>query len=297
MNAAYAHRIEQAREAISDADHIIIGAGAGLSDAAGLKYSGKRFTDHFQPFIDKYHFTDLYTSSFYPFQSDEECWAYWAKHISLNRYETPATPLYIDLLKLVESKDHFVITTNVESQFHKAGFRDDRIFAVQGDYGLLQCASACHNTLYHNEAMVAEMLAHTVDCKIPSHLVPVCPVCGGKMDVNLRKDGYFVEDDNWAMASQRYHDFTKKATRNKLVLLELGVGYNTPGIIRYPFEQITFHNSLVTLIRINTHHWQGATENRDKTIAFNEDMAQTINELNETDARHLESMARVHKNQ
>jgi len=143
MNAAYAHRIEQAREAISDADHIIIGAGAGLSDAAGLKYSGKRFTDHFQPFIDKYHFTDLYTSSFYPFQSDEEYWAYWAKHISLNRYETPATPLYIDLLKLVESKDHFVITTNVESQFHKAGFRDDRIFAVQGDYGLLQCASAC----------------------------------------------------------------------------------------------------------------------------------------------------------
>jgi len=128
-------------------------------------------------------------------------------------------------------------------------------------------------------------------------LIPVCPVCGGKMDVNLRKDGYFVEDDNWEMASQRYHDFTKKATHDKLVLLELGVGYNTPGIIRYPFEQITFYNSFVTLIRINTHHWQGATENRDKTIAFNEDMSQTINELKETDARHLESMARVHKNQ
>jgi len=280
MNHGYAQRIEQARNAIKNTDYVIVGAGAGLSDAAGLKYSGSRFTDNFRPFIEKYKFTDLYTSSFYPFKTEEERWAYWAKHISLNRYETPATPLYKDVFQLIRDKDYFVITTNVESQFYKAGFKPEKIFAVQGDYGLLQCANACHNRLYDNEKLVAQMLAQTSDCKIPTNLVPHCPVCGANMEVNLRKDDCFVEDENWKIADKRYNRFITNAVCGNLVLLELGVGFNTPVIIRYPFEQITFQNKHVTLIRINTQHAFVPAENTSKSILFSEDMSRTINELN-----------------
>lgn len=281
MSNGYGQRIEKAKNAIKNADFILVGGGAGLSDAAGLKYSGKRFTDNFQPFIEKYHFADLYTSSFYPFKTEEERWAYWAKHISLNRYETPATQLYKDILELVSEKDYFVITTNVESQFHKAGFHPEKIFAVQGDYGFLQCSNACHNKLYYNEELIAKMLTYTTNCKIPSGLVPYCPVCGAPMDVNLRKDNSFVEDENWEIANERYNNFVKNAANRKLVLIELGVGFNTPGIIRYPFEQITFRNKQATLIRINSQHAFGVDENTYKTILFSEDMCETINELND----------------
>ncbi len=291
----YSERIKQACHAIVDADYLVVGAGAGLSDAAGLKYSGKRFTENFKPFIDRYKFTDLYSSSFYPFKTEEERWAYWAKHISLNRYETPATELYLDLLKLVQQKEYFVKTTNVESQFHKAAFNSQRIFAMQGDYSFLQCAKGCHSKLYYNEDLVATMIKETRDCRIPSELVPRCPKCGGLMDVNLRKDEYFVEDENWNTANRRYSSFLKKAVNGKTVLIELGVGFNTPGIIRYPFEEMTYLNKSVTLIRINNDHPFGPVENENQTISFNEDMSAVINALRENrNARHMESMARMY---
>lgn len=291
----YTHRIEQAHKEIQETNFVVIGAGAGLSDAAGLKYVGKRFTENFQPFIEKYHFTDLYTSSFYPFKTEEERWAYWAKHISLNRYEIAATQLYKDLLKLVQQKEYFVITTNVESQFPKAGFEDHRIFCVQGDYCFLQCANACHSKLYYNEKLVSEMIEKTTDCKIPSELVPHCPVCGGSMDVNLRKDGYFVEDENWELANKRYSAFLKKAGKGKLVLLELGVGFNTPGVIRYPFENLAYRNESATIIRLNKNHPLGPEENEKRTISFTEEMSTVINTINDKcDARHLEPLAWLH---
>ncbi len=291
----YSDKIIQAQKAIREADFIVIGAGAGLSDAAGLKYMGERFTKNFEDFIRKYHFTDLYSSSFYPFETEEERWAYWAKHISLNRYETPATELYIDLLKLVQHKNYFVLTTNVESQFRKAGFNEQRIFATQGDYGLLQCARACHSKLYNNEDLVKEMTDSIHDCKIPTELVPYCPVCGGKMDVNLRKDHNFVEDKNWNLANERYSDFLKKAAVGNTVLLELGVGFNTPGIIRYPFERMIYQNQAQTLIRINKNHADGPEENRDRTISFSEEMNLVFTDLKATNnARHLEPLTCLH---
>lgn len=291
----YTHRIEQAHLAIHEADFMVIGAGAGLSDAAGIKYVGPRFTENFQPFIEKYHFTDLYTSSFYPFKTEEERWAYWAKHISLNRYEIGATQLYKDLLKLVQHKEYFVITTNVESQFQKAGFDPKRTFCVQGDYSFLQCANACHPKLYYNEELVSEMIKKTTDCKIPAELVPHCPVCGGAMDVNLRKDGYFVEDENWELSNKRYSAFLKKAGQGKITLLELGVGFNTPGVIRYPFENLTYRNESASLIRLNKNHPLGPAENEKRTISFTEEMDTVINTLNEKcDARYMESLARLH---
>jgi len=272
-------KVQFAQNAIEQADCILIGAGAGLSDAAGLKYSGKRFTDNFGAFIEKYHMEDLYSSSFYSFRTEEERWAYWAKHISVNRYETPATELYRNLLKLVEKKEYFVITTNVESQFHKSGFDSHKIFAVQGDYSLLQCINSCHNKLYYNEELIQQMIQQTVDCKIPTELVPTCPVCGGRMDVNLRKDDKFVEDENWYASNDRYAEFLDKATTHKLLLLELGVGFNTPGIIRYPFEQLTYKFDNVTLIRINAQHAFGPVENEQKTILFQDDINSIINQL------------------
>jgi NAD-dependent protein deacetylases, SIR2 family len=275
----YKERIKEASEALKNAEYILIGAGAGFSDAAGLKFSGKRFTDRFQDFIEKYDMEDLYSSSFYPFENMEEKWAYWARHISLNRFETPETELYKKLFNLVNNKKYFVLTTNVEHQFWKAGFPDEKIFATQGDYGYIQCAKGCHAKLYDNEELVAEMIKKTKDCKIPSELVPKCPVCGGEMDVNVRKDQYFIQDEAWDKACENYSSFLKEIRNKQVVFMELGVGFNTPTIIRYPFEQMTYVNPNGILIRLNRDYAPGAVENKNKTIPFEEDMREVIDNL------------------
>ncbi|MDR1620069.1 MAG: hypothetical protein LBS18_05355, partial [Clostridiales bacterium] len=281
----YKYRIQQAKCAIGNAEYILIGGGAGLSDAAGLHYIGKRFADNFAPFIEKYGFEDLYTSSFYPFRTQEERWAYWAKHISVNRYDTPATELYKELFRLVKEKRYFVITTNVEHQFIKAGFPAEKVYAVQGNYGYFQCARGCHNTLYDNEEQVKAMVAHTHDCRIPTFLIPKCPVCAGEMDAYIRHNEYFVQDENWYKAESHYIGFLKSRKGKSTVFIELGVGFNTPGIIRIPFEQMTCQNRNTTLIRVNRDFPQGVKENTNRTIAFTEDMAQIIEALNRNDRK------------
>ena len=275
----FEERIEEFKNALESAEAVVIGAGAGFSDAAGIKYVGKRFTDNFQDFIKKYNMEDLYTSSFYPFKTQEERWAYWAKHVSLNRFETPATKLYTDLFDLVRDKNYFIITTNVEHQFWKANFPNEKIFATQGDYGYIQCAKGCHNKLYDNDSLVANMISATKDCKIPSSLVPKCPVCGGEMDINVRKDRYFVQGEDWDIAYNNYEKFIENNENKKIVFIELGVGYNTPGIIRYPFEQMTNKNDKAVLIRLNKDYPQGPIENKSKTISFTEEMMEVIERL------------------
>ena len=268
-------RLDKAIKAIDDADYIIIGAGAGFSAAAGIEYVGERFERYFEDFIEKYHFTDMYSSGFYPFETSEEKWAYWARHIFANRFDVGKTDLYQKLLKLVENKDYFVLTTNVESQFWINGFEDERIFATQGDYGLLQCEKACHNKLYQNYDQVFEWLEKTEDCKIPTELVPICPVCGGEMDLNLRKDNFFVEDEKLHEMHDNYSRFLEHVDENKnIVFLELGVGFNTPVIIRYPFEQMTYNCPNATLIRLNRSHAEAIPENIDKTISFDENISE-----------------------
>ena len=268
-------RLDKAKKAIDEADHIIIGAGAGLSTAAGIEYTGERFERYFKDFIEEYGFTDMYSSGFYPFKTSEEKWAYWARHVFANRYDVGKTDVYQKLLKLVEDKDYFVLTTNVESQFWINGFEDERIFATQGDYGLLQCEKACHDKLYSNESQVMAWLDGTEDFKIPAELVPKCPVCGGEMDLNLRKDNYFVEDEKWHQMKSNYLNFLDKADGN-VVFLEIGVGFNTPVIIRYPFEQMTYNNENTTLIRLNLDYPQAIPENKDKTISFDENVEEIL---------------------
>ncbi|MHB8072490.1 Sir2 silent information regulator family NAD-dependent deacetylase [Desulfosporosinus fructosivorans] len=292
----YEQRLNAAKEVILDADYILIGGGSGLSAAAGLTYSGKRFTDNFADFIEKYGLEDMYAASFYPFKTDEELWAHWARHIDVNRFSQPATQLYRDLLVLVQDKQYFVLTTNVESQFAKAGFPQEKIFATQGDYAYLQCAKGCHDKLCYNEDLVKQMLRETHNCQIPTTLVPKCPVCGEAMDVNLRHNEFFVQDEAWYEAAKHYETFLKKSTGKRIVYLELGVGFNTPTIIRFPFEQMTYQNPKATLVRINKDYPKGAKENVTRTVAFDEDMAKiTEYLLEENHARHLEPMARLCK--
>ncbi len=270
----FVQRLDDAKNAIDNADYIIIGAGAGFSAAAGLEYSGKRFDDNFKDFIEKYGVQDMYSATFYPYETQEEKWAHWVRHVYVNRYSVGKTKLYGQLLDLVKDKDYFVLTTNVEHQFWINGFEDSRIFATQGDYGLMQCEKACHDKLYSNKELVFEALEKTQDCKIPSELVPKCPVCGENMEINVRKDNFFVEDEKWHKMRDNYSEFLEKIDLSKnLVLMELGVGFNTPVIIRYPFEQITFENPNVKLIRLNRSHAHAIPQNKDKTISFDENIS------------------------
>lgn len=277
----YRNRMESARQAVSEANVILIGGGAGLSAAAGLDYSGQRFSDNFADFIEKYGIKDMYSASFYPFETQEEFWAQWARHIDVNRFSQGPTVLYQMLLQLIQDKEYFVITTNVESQFEKAGFPKEKIFEVQGNYAYLQCAKACHDKLYDNEQIVKRMLIATQACKIPSALVPKCPVCGGPMDVNLRHNEFFVQDGAWYRGQTQYKAFLKKNESSRIVFMELGVGFNTPGIIRFPFEKMTYRNPNAILIRVNRDHPAGAKENLQRTISFDEEMAQVVKDLME----------------
>ena len=277
----YSSRILQAKQAIKQADYIIIGAGSGLSTAAGLLYSGEKFEKDFREFIEKYHFGNLYSASFYEFKTQEEKWAFFAKMIKLNRYNEKPLKLYQELYEIVKNKEYFVLSTNVDGQFYNSGFDKDKIFEVQGDYSYLQCENACHNKLYNNKELVEKWLRNTKNCKIPSDLVMKCPVCGGNMDMNLRKDANFVQDENWYRQSEKYEDFLSRSKGKNVVLLEIGVGFNTPGIIRFPFERMTAISEKTTLIRINKDYPNPMLEIKNKTISFDEDTNKIIEDLKE----------------
>ena len=277
----YSSRILQAKQAIKQADYIIIGAGSGLSTAAGLLYSGEKFEKDFREFIEKYHFDNLYSASFYKFKTQEEKWAFFAKMIKLNRYNEKPLKLYQELYEIVKNKEYFVLSTNVDGQFYNSGFDKDKIFEVQGDYSYLQCENACHNKLYNNKELVEKWLRNTKKCKIPSDLVMKCPVCGGNMDMNLRKDANFVQDENWYRQSEKYEDFLSRSKGKNVVLLEIGVGFNTPGIIRFPFERMTAISEKTTLIRINKDYPNPMLEIKNKTISFDEDTNKIIEDLKE----------------
>ena len=277
----YNLRILQAKQAIKQADYIIIGAGAGLSTAAGLLYSGGKFEKDFKEFIEKYHFDNLYSASFYEFKTQEEKWAFFAKMIKLNRYNEKPLKLYQELYEIVKNKEYFVLSTNVDGQFYNSGFDKDKVFEVQGDYEYLQCKNACHNKLYNNRDLVEKWLQNTKDCEISSNLIMKCPVCGGNMDMNLRKDANFVQDENWYIQSEKYEDFLSRSKGKNVVLLEIGVGFNTPGIIRFPFEQMTANSEKTTLIRINKDYPNPMLEIKNKTISFDEDTNKIIEDLKE----------------
>ena len=279
---AYEDQIDRTAENIRNADCVIIGAGAGASTAAGIQYGGKRFTDNFAEFIKKYgghYMTDMYAAGFYPYPSEEAKWGYWSKHALMNRFDPPALPLYTELYDIVKNKEYFVLTTNVDHQFYKAGFDEKRIFATQGDYGKIQCQKACHPKTYDAKDLFRKMDKARRDCLIPSELVPKCPVCGGNMAMNLRCDNYFVEDEAWHEAADRYAGFLEQNKDKKVVLLELGVGFNTPIIIRFPFEKMVRENSSYSLIRLNMDEAVVPESFGERAIGIGGDMAKAITDI------------------
>ena len=275
---SYLDNIVKLKKALKDADAVLIGAGAGLSTSAGFIYNGDRFREHFSEYEKKYGFHDMYSGGFYPFETPEEMWAYWSKFIFINRYMDAPKPVYKILLELVKDKDYFVITTNVDHCFQKAGFDKNRLFYTQGDYGLFQCSEPCLDVTYENEEMIRSMVEKQKDMRIPSELIPKCPNCSKPLTMNLRSDDKFVEDDGWHNAAGRYHEFLD--THNgKILYLELGVGYNTPGIIKYPFWKYTAVNPDAIYACINYKDAVCPDDILDQSICIDGDIGKALEDL------------------
>ena len=274
-------QLERLQTALWDCDAVVIGAGAGLSTSAGFVYTGERFEKYFSDFAAKYGIKDMYSGGFYPFVTPEEHWAYWSRYIYINRYMDAPKPVYDDILKLVQNKDYFVITTNVDHCFQKAGFDKKRLFYTQGDYGLFQCSEPCCQETFDNESVIRQMIERQADMKVPTELLPVCPQCGKPLTMNLRSDDTFVEDEGWHRAAERYENFLRTRAGGKILFLELGVGYNTPIIIKYPFWQMTAKNPNATYVCINQGQAVYPQEIERQSVCINADIGQVLQSLSD----------------
>jgi len=275
----YSQQIERLKHKLAEADAVVFGAGAGLSTSAGFVYDGERFEQHFSDFAEKYGLRDMYSSGFYPYNTQEEFWAYWSRYIFVNRYMDAPKPVYDELLKLVEGKDYFVITTNVDHCFQKAGFDKKRLFYTQGDYGLFQCSEPCCQETFDNETAVRAMMERQSDMRIPTELIPRCPHCGKPMTMNLRSDDKFVEDEGWHIAAGRYSDFLRRHEGIKTLFLELSVGYNTPGIIKFPFWQMTAKNSESVYACINYGEAVCPQEIKKQSVCIDKDIGLVLQDF------------------
>ncbi len=270
---------ERLGEALEAAEAVVIGAGAGLSAAAGFAYSGERFERSFPDFIEKYGFTDMYSAGFYPFETPEEFWAYWSRYIFINRYGDKENGVYSKLFELVRGREYFVLTTNVDHQFQKAGFEKSRLFYTQGDYGLFQCSVPCRRETYGNETVIRRMAAEQKNMRVPSELIPLCPNCGRPMTLNLRSDGKFVQDEGWYRASERYCGFIRRCENKRVLFLELGVGFNTPAIIKLPFIEMTVANPNAVYACVNKGEALCPNEIASRSICIDADIAAVIGSL------------------
>ena len=273
---SYSQQMEQLRETFQQADAVLIGAGSGLSSSAGFTYGGERFQTYFKDFAEKYGIRDMYSGGFYPYSSLEEYWAWWSRHIYYNRYVDTPKPVYQKLLEIVKDKDYFVVTTNVDHCFQKAGFDKKRLFYTQGDYGLFQCSEPCCSETFGNESLIRKMAEQQNDMRIPTELLPVCPHCGKPLTMNLRADSRFVEDEGWHKAAERYELFLRRHNNMQVLFLELGVGYNTPGIIKYPFWQMTAENPKAVYACINYGEAYVPEEIAKRSICISADIGEIL---------------------
>ena len=275
----FSEDLDRLRTALRDADAVVVGAGAGLSTSAGFTYAGERFRRYFSDFAEKYGFSDMYTGGFYPYSSPEEFWAYWSRYIFINRYQDAPTPVYETLLALVRDKDYFVITTNVDHCFQKAGFEKKRLFYTQGDYGLFQCSEPCCRETFDNEDAIRQMVERQKEMRVPTELLPFCPHCGKPLTMNLRSDDKFVEDEGWHRAAERHEHFLRTRRTGRILFWELGVGYNTPGIIKYPFWRMTAQNEAATYACINYGDAVCPPEIRDRSVCIDADISAVLERM------------------
>lgn len=283
QDEAYDVQIKRAAKMLNEADYVLVGAGAGMSSAAGAKYGGSFFEENFAEFQEKYgkgqYMQDMYSAGFYPYPDEESYWGYWSKQALLGGIDLDVTPLHKTLLNALDDKKIFVLSTNADAQFVKAGLSEDKIFCTQGDYFHIQCQRGCHNKIYNAVKMFKQMNQARKDCKVPSYMVPKCPVCGGAMDMNLRKDSFFVQDEEWYKAEQRFSDFLAEAIDKKLVLFELGVGFNTPMIIKYPFHNLTKLNKSVNYICINLDEEPVPADISERSLMITGDIAKVLQDI------------------
>ena len=278
-NITYEESLERLRGVLDAADAVVVGAGAGLSTAAGFSYGGERFRRHFADFEERFGIHDMYSGGFFPFPTREVFWAFWSRMIWLNRYTEDPKPTYRNLRRLLKGREHFVITTNVDHRFQAVGFSKERLFYTQGDYGLLQCSKPCHQETYDNEALIREMLERQEGMHVPTELLPTCPHCGRPLVPNLRSDDTFVEDEGWHAAAERYHRFLREHKQGRVLYLELGVGYNTPVIIKYPFWRMTQANPEATYACVNFGEAVCPQEIAERSICLNADIDRVIRDL------------------
>ncbi|MBD5507173.1 MAG: Sir2 silent information regulator family NAD-dependent deacetylase [Lachnospiraceae bacterium] len=283
---AYDRQIERASAMLQKADYVLIGAGAGLSTAAGAQYGGRFFEENFGEFQEKYgrgpYMQDMYSAGFYPYPDEESFWGYWSKQALLAGIDADHTPLHRTLLEMLQGKKIFVLSTNADKQFEKAGLSEEKIFCTQGDYFHIQCVKGCHPKTYDGVELFRQMDRERKDCKIPSELVPKCPVCGGAMNMNLRVDRHFVEDEAWHAAEERFGEFLSEMLADKtsnVVLLELGVGFNTPTIIRFPFEKLAKEHENISLIRLNLKEAIVPESLGDRAVGINADIKKSIEDM------------------
>ncbi len=272
-------KINRLKTEIDSADAVVIGSGAGLSTSAGFTYDGERFKKYFSDFEEKYGFHDMYSGGFYPYRTLEEYWAYWSRYIWINRYMDPPAPVYDDLLSIVKDKDYFVITTNVDHCFQKAGFDKERLFYTQGDYVLFQCSLPCHQQTYDNRSVIRQMIENQSNMRTPTELVPHCPRCGRPMTMNLRSDDKFVEDEGWHKAAQRYENFLRTRIGQRTLFFELGVGFNTPGIVKFSFWRMTAENPKAIYACINLGEAGAPREIASRSICIDGDIGEVLKKL------------------
>lgn len=278
-NNELTEKIEKLKEEIKNSDYILIGAGAGLSTSAGFLYDGKRFEDNFKDYIKKYGFTDMYSAGFYNFPTLEEYWAYFSLYVYINRFDIEENETYLNLYNIVKNKNYFVITTNVDGRFIDSKFDKDKIFAVQGDFALFQCSKPCRQETFYNEKYIREMIKYKKEMKIPTELIPKCPYCGRNMSMNLRADDTFVQDKNWDEQKSRYEEFLKISENSKILFLELGVGFNTPSIIKYNFWRMTLNNKKSVYASINLGECYCASDIEERSICIDYDIAEVLKKL------------------
>ena len=271
--------IQKLKEEIENSEYILIGAGAGLSTSAGFLYDGKRFEDNFKDYIKKYGFTDMYSAGFYNFPTLEEYWAYFSLYVYINRYDIEENETYLNLYNIVKNKNYFVITTNVDGRFADSKFDKDKIFAVQGDFSLFQCSKPCRQETFYNEKYIREMIKYKKEMKIPTELIPKCPYCGRNMSMNLRADSTFVQDKNWDKQKSKYENFLKNSDNSKILFLELGVGFNTPSIIKYNFWRMTLNNKKSIYASINLGECYSASDIEERSICIDADISEVLKKL------------------
>lgn len=271
--------IQKLKEEIENSEYILIGAGAGLSTSAGFLYDGKRFEDNFKDYIKKYGFTDMYSAGFYNFPTLEEYWAYFSLYVYINRFDIEENETYLNLYNIVKNKNYFVITTNVDGRFIDSKFDKDKIFAVQGDFSLFQCSKPCRQETFYNEKYIREMIKYKKEMKIPTELIPKCPYCGRNMSMNLRADSTFVQDKNWDKQKSKYENFLKNSNNSKILFLELGVGFNTPSIIKYNFWRMTLNNKKSVYASINLGECYSASDIEERSICIDADISEVLKKL------------------